>query len=152
MTEEEKTDVVKGEVIAPSTEANAEEAKPAVEKDKDSDKNWKEIRAVLQELQHENKELRDQLKAKKTTAKQEEEDVLPVLEAYIKGQRICNVYVDGKEQVSVMSQKMMHHLGLEVQGKFEFKATMENNVSVKCVGVCKGIRITVCGIKVATDM
>ena len=29
---------------------------------------------------------------------------------------------------------------------------MENNVSVKCVGVCKGIRVTVCGIRVATDM
>ena len=37
-----------------------------------------------------------------------EEDMLPVLEAYIKGQRIDNVYVDGKAQVSVMSEKMMH--------------------------------------------
>ena len=29
---------------------------------------------------------------------------------------------------------------------------MANNVSVKCVGVCKGIRVTVCGVLVATDM
>ena len=46
----------------------------------------------------------------------------------------------------------MHHLGLEVHGKSEFKAKMANNVSIKCVGVCKGIKVTVCGIKVAVDM
>ena len=46
----------------------------------------------------------------------------------------------------------MHCLGLEVQGKSEFKAKMANNVSVKCVGVCRGIKITVCGIKVAASM
>ena len=51
-----------------------------------------------------------------------------------------------------MTKKMMHRLGLEVQGKSEFKAKMANNVSVKCVGVCKWIRVTVCGIRVATDM
>ena len=79
-----------------------------------------------------------------------EEDVLPILEAYIKGQRICKVYVDGGAQVCVMSEKMMHRLGLEVQGKSEFK--MANNVSIKCVGVCRGVKITVCGIKVAADM
>ena len=81
-----------------------------------------------------------------------EEDVLPILESYIKGQRIRKVYVDGGAQVCVMSEKMMHRLGLEVQGKSEFKAKMANNVSVKCVGVCRGVKITVCGIKVATDM
>ena len=81
-----------------------------------------------------------------------DEDVLPVLEAYIKGQRIHKVYVDGGAQVCVMTEKMMHHLGMEVQGKSEFKAKMTNNVSVKCVGVCRGVKITVCGIKVAVDM
>ena len=63
-----------------------------------------------------------------------EEDVLPILEAYIKGQRICNVYIDGRAQVNLMSEKMMHCLGLEVQGRSEFKAKMAVNVSVKCVG------------------
>ena len=43
-----------------------------------------------------------------------EEDVSPVLEAYIKGQRVCKVYVDGGTQVCVMSEKTMHQLGLEV--------------------------------------
>ena len=80
------------------------------------------------------------------------DDVLPVLEAYIKGQRICKVYVDGGAQFCVMSEKMMHHLGLEFQGKFEYKAKLANNVSVKCVGVFKGVKVTICGIKVVVDM
>ena len=41
-----------------------------------------------------------------TIEAKKEEDVLPILEAYIKGQRICNVYVDGGAQVSVMREKM----------------------------------------------
>ena len=81
-----------------------------------------------------------------------ESDVLLVLEAFNKGQRIHKVYVDGGAQVCVMSEKTMHHLGLEVHGKSQFKAKMANNVSVKCVGVCKGIKVTVCGIKVVVDM
>ena len=52
----------------------------------------------------------------------------------------------------MMSEKTMHHLGLEVHERSEFKAKMANNVSVKCVGVYKGIKVTVCGIKVAVDM
>ena len=80
------------------------------------------------------------------------EDVLPILETYIKGQRIRKVYIDGGAQVCVMSEKIMHSLGLEVQGKSKFKAKMANNVSVKCVEVCKGVKIIVCGIKVEADM
>ena len=81
-----------------------------------------------------------------------EEDILPILEAYIKDQRIRKVYEDGGAQVCVMSEKMMHRLDLEVQGKSEFKAKVANNILVKCVGVCRGVKITFCGIKVAADM
>ena len=81
-----------------------------------------------------------------------DEDVLRLLEAYIKGQRIRKVYVDGGAQVCVMSEKMTHQLGLEVQGKSEFKAKMANNVSIKCVGICRRVKIIVCGIKVEADM
>ena len=60
--------------------------------------------------------------------------------------------MDGGAQVCVMSEKMMHRLGLKAQRKIEFKDKMANNVSVKCVGVCKGVKITVCGVKIATDL
>ena len=79
-------------------------------------------------------------------------NVLPVLEAYIRGQRICKVYVDGRARVCVMSEKTMHHLGLEVHGKSDFKAKMANNVLVKCEGVCKGVKFSVCGVKEVVDM
>ena len=62
---------------------------------------------------------------------QENEDVLPVMEAYIKGQSISKVCVNGGVQVCVMSEKMMNQLGLEVSGKSEFKAKMANNVSIR---------------------
>lgn len=81
-----------------------------------------------------------------------EEDVLPVLDAYLKGQRIRRVFVDAGAQVCVMTKKTMHQVGLEVQGKSEFKAKMANNVAVKCVGFCRNVKITVCGVKVAVDM
>ena len=83
---------------------------------------------------------------------QENEDVLPVMEAYIKGQWVPKVYVDGGAQVCVMSENIMHRLGLEAQNKTEFKAKMAKNVSVKCVGVCKGVEITICGVKIATNL
>ncbi|MCO5572988.1 hypothetical protein L7F22_026750 [Adiantum nelumboides] len=75
------------------------------------------------------------------------EDILPVLDTQIKGQRVSRVYVDGGAQMCVISKTMMHKLGLEVSGPSEFKAKMANNVSIKFVGV-----VTVCGIQVDVEM
>ncbi|MCO5556861.1 hypothetical protein L7F22_010415 [Adiantum nelumboides] len=72
------------------------------------------------------------------------EDDVPVLDTQIKGQRVSSDYVDGGEQVCVISKKMMHKLRLEVSGPSGFKG---NDVSVKYVGV-----VTVCGIQFGVDM
>ena len=47
---------------------------------------------------------------------QEHEDVLLVMEVYIKGQWVSKVYRDEGAQVCVMSEKMMDQVGLEVSG------------------------------------
>ena len=80
------------------------------------------------------------------------DDVLPIIEAHIRGQRVSKVYVDCGAQVCVISEKMMNQLGLEATGKSDFRAKMADNKSVKCVGVCRNVKIIVCGIKVSVDL
>ncbi|MCO5594979.1 hypothetical protein L7F22_049016 [Adiantum nelumboides] len=72
------------------------------------------------------------------------EDDVTMLDTQIKGQRVSSDYVDGGEQVCVISEKMMHKLRLEVSGPSGFKG---NDVSAKYVGV-----VTVCGIQFGVDM
>ena len=54
----------------------------------------------------------------------EEKDVLPILDACIKGQRVSNVFVDGRAQMCVMSESMMHKLELEVDGPCNVRANL----------------------------
>ena len=58
------------------------------------------------------------------------EDILPIMDAYTKGQNITNVYIDGGSQICVMSKGMMHCLGLEVDNPALCKAKMANNKKV----------------------
>ncbi|MCO5598269.1 hypothetical protein L7F22_052361 [Adiantum nelumboides] len=41
------------------------------------------------------------------------QDITPVLNAYVKGQRVSNVYVDGGAQICVITEQTMHRLGLK---------------------------------------
>ena len=80
------------------------------------------------------------------------EDVVPIVDAHIKGQRVSNVYVDGGAQMCVLNEKVMHRLGLKVDGPSAFKAKMANNATVRCLGVINNVRIKVCGVEVEVDM
>ncbi|MCO5554205.1 hypothetical protein L7F22_007733 [Adiantum nelumboides] len=42
-------------------------------------------------------------------------DITPALEAYVKGKRVSNVYVDGGAQICDMIEQTMHHLGLKAR-------------------------------------
>ena len=67
------------------------------------------------------------------------EDVLPIMNAYIKGQHITNVYIDGGAQICVMIEDMMHLLSLEVDNLAPFKSKIANNKKVHCVGILNSI-------------
>ena len=79
-------------------------------------------------------------------------DVVPILDAWIRGQKISKVYVDGGAQMCVMTERVMHRLKLEVNSPSQFRVALANNASIKCMGVIKNLRITVCDIEVEVDM
>ena len=81
-----------------------------------------------------------------------QEDIEPIVDAYIKGRRISNVYVDGGAQMCVMTEKTMHKLGLEVLDNSKCQAKLANNSSVQCLGIVKGVKVTVCSIDARVDM
>ncbi|MCO5594098.1 hypothetical protein L7F22_048119 [Adiantum nelumboides] len=80
------------------------------------------------------------------------QDITPVLNAYVKGQRVSNVYVDGGAQICIMTEQTMHRLGLKVNAPAPCKAKMANNSKVKCLGVNNGLKIKVCEIEMEVDV
>ncbi|MCO5604251.1 hypothetical protein L7F22_058414 [Adiantum nelumboides] len=54
-------------------------------------------------------------------------DITPALEAYVKGKRVSNVYVDGSAQICDMIEQTMHHLGLKVNAPAPCTTKMANN-------------------------
>ncbi|MCO5587833.1 hypothetical protein L7F22_041785 [Adiantum nelumboides] len=54
-------------------------------------------------------------------------DITPALEAYVKGKRVSNVYVDGSAQICDIVEQTMHHLGLKVNAPAPCTTKMTNN-------------------------
>ncbi|MCO5548479.1 hypothetical protein L7F22_001938 [Adiantum nelumboides] len=80
------------------------------------------------------------------------QDITPVLNVYVKGQIVSNVYVDGGAQICVMTEQTMHRLGLKVNAPTPCKAKMANNSKLKCLGVINALKIKVCDIEVEVDV
>ena len=74
------------------------------------------------------------------------------MDAYIKGRKISNLYVDGGAQMCVITKKTMHKLGLEVLENSKCQAKLANNSSVQCLGVVKAVKVTVCNIDARVDL
>ena len=74
------------------------------------------------------------------------------MDAHIKGQRISNIYIDGGAQICVMSEQMMHRLGLEVSRPAPCRAKMANNVKVRCVGIVNAVRVKAFNTEVDVDI
>ena len=79
-------------------------------------------------------------------------DVVPTIDAYIKGQKISRVYVDGGAQMCVITEKLVNRLKLEITTPSRFRVSLANNSNIRCLGVIENVMITVCGIQVQVDM
>ena len=78
--------------------------------------------------------------------------MVPIVNAWVKGQRVTNVYVDGGAQMCVMTKNLMHKLRLEVDTPSQSKVKLANSSSIKCVGIIHDLKIKVFDVEVAIDM
>ncbi|MCO5567617.1 hypothetical protein L7F22_021311 [Adiantum nelumboides] len=78
-------------------------------------------------------------------------DIEPIVDAYIKGKRVSNVYVDGGAQMCVITERTMHRLGLSITEPSDCHAKLANNSKVKCLGIIKDVHITVLDVSAKVD-
>ncbi|MCO5593275.1 hypothetical protein L7F22_047283 [Adiantum nelumboides] len=78
-------------------------------------------------------------------------DIEPIVDAYIKGKRVSNVYVDGRAQMCVITERTMHRLGLSITEPSDCHAKLANNSKDKCLGIIKDVHITVLDVFAKVD-
>ncbi|MCO5595613.1 hypothetical protein L7F22_049658 [Adiantum nelumboides] len=78
-------------------------------------------------------------------------DIEPIVDAYIKGKRVSNVYVDGGAQMCVITERTMHRLGLSITEPSDCHAKLANNSKVKCLGIIKDVHIIVLDVFAKVD-
>ncbi|MCO5606078.1 hypothetical protein L7F22_060265 [Adiantum nelumboides] len=78
-------------------------------------------------------------------------DIEHIVDAYIKGKRVANVYVDGGAQMCVITERTMHKLGLSITEPSDCHAKLANNSKVKCLGIIKDVHITVLDVFAKVD-
>lgn len=80
-----------------------------------------------------------------------EEDIVPILDCYIKGRLVKKGLVDGGAQICIMTENVMHKLGLRIQEVPEIKVKMADNSKAKCLGLIKNVKVEALGIKREVD-
>ncbi|MCO5551092.1 hypothetical protein L7F22_004589 [Adiantum nelumboides] len=78
-------------------------------------------------------------------------DIEPIVDAYIKGKWVSNVYFDGEAQMCVITERTMHRLWLSITEPFDCHAKLANNSKVKCLGIIKDVHITVLDVFAKVD-
>ena len=68
-----------------------------------------------------------------------DEDVAPILDCYIKGRLVKEGLVDGGAQICIMTEVLMHKLGLHIQETPNNKA--------RCLGIVKDVNVEVFGME-----
>ena len=78
--------------------------------------------------------------------------MVSIVDAWVKSQRVTNVYVDGGAQMCVMTENLMHKLRLKVDTSSQSKVKLANNSSIRHVGITQDIEIKVFDVEIAIDM
>ena len=79
-------------------------------------------------------------------------DIVPLVVSEVNGRVVQKTFVDSGAEICVMSEKLMHRLGLDVHEPAECGAKMANNVVVNCVGKIRNLKVKVCGVQVEVDI
>ncbi|MCO5570971.1 hypothetical protein L7F22_024701 [Adiantum nelumboides] len=78
-------------------------------------------------------------------------DIELIVDAYIKGKRVSNVYVDRGAQMCVITERTMHRLGLGITEPPNCHVKLANNSQVKCLGIIKDVHITILDVSAKVD-
>lgn len=76
-----------------------------------------------------------------------EDAIVPTLNCYIKGKLIQKALIDGGAQICIMTEQVMHKLGLRIHEVPIVKVKMADNSKAQCLGVITRVRVETLGIK-----
>ncbi|MCO5574351.1 hypothetical protein L7F22_028134 [Adiantum nelumboides] len=80
-----------------------------------------------------------------------QDDIIPIVDCYIKGRLVKKGLVDGGAQINIMTKNLMSKLSLKIQEPTEIRIKMANNSKAQCLGVNKSLSVEVLGIKKHVD-
>ena len=106
-----------------------------------------QVRRELSRVVSTRRKVKDGVPVVKIAQAEVDEDIAPVLDCYIKGRLVREGLVDGGAQICIMTEVLMHKLGLHIHETPDIKVKMANNSKAKCLGIVKDVNVEVFGME-----